>query len=352
MKKLSILLGILLMLAGCGGNTIRKKMEVIKRVGDSDPALAMRMLDSLSRVIRDHDEHTKMTYDLLDVRLQDKAYIMANSDIRIKDVVKYFALKGNVREKQEAYYYAGSVYRDLNDTPKALEYFLMSKDEAAKGDYDTLLLRNTYSQLVHLYYSVQNYNDALRYARKEEDIETLLNIETAETQMHVVNSLMQMKQYDEAIRLQDKIYGKIKADSALRDNYGVLHHILTNYCLADQPQKAKECYRLIVSNNDSIDQLALADYYAAIGEKDSAIRAYETCITETQDPYEAYDASRSVIRLLEANSAEMGYYVKRFVELCDTFDMGKRQEFAATINNQYKYGSSAFLVGRIGAIQP
>lgn len=57
------------------------------------------------------------------LRVQDKAYIAATSDIVAKQLVTYFEKNGTALEKQEAYFYAGSVYRDLQDTPRALKYF-------------------------------------------------------------------------------------------------------------------------------------------------------------------------------------------------------------------------------------
>ncbi|MBR4921953.1 MAG: hypothetical protein IKZ62_11670, partial [Prevotella sp.] len=56
------------------------------------------------------------------------------SDLMIKKLMSYFEDKGSLNEKQEVFYYAGSVYRDLQDTPRALEYFLKSLDYVMQGN--------------------------------------------------------------------------------------------------------------------------------------------------------------------------------------------------------------------------
>ena len=108
---------------------------------------------------------------MLHIRLNDKADNMPSSDLMIKRLVGYFEDKGSIFEKQEVAYYAGSVYRDLQDTPRSLEFFLKSIEYANTGNgCDSIMLRNAYSNLAYLYYKVQNYNDALIMAQKELEI--------------------------------------------------------------------------------------------------------------------------------------------------------------------------------------
>ena len=71
----------------------------------------MRMLDSLSASVRDMTERTAMKHDLLKLRLQDKSYIVASSDLTIMRLLQYYEKTGSIAEKQEVYYYAGSVTR-------------------------------------------------------------------------------------------------------------------------------------------------------------------------------------------------------------------------------------------------
>ena len=156
-----------------------KQLENIKLVGDRNPQKAMRMLDSVKIEEKSWTEHARMKCSLLDIRLHDKAYMPATSDLKIKPIVAYFRQHGNNTERQEAYYYAGSTYRDLKNYPQAITYFLQSKDLCIKDqDFDSVMLRNTYSNLDWLYYKVQDYKNSTIMSEKEYDLNsaTLLQI--------------------------------------------------------------------------------------------------------------------------------------------------------------------------------
>ena len=122
------------LLFSCSDNHALEDIETIKTVGDENPEKALVMLDSLEIEIRDKSDYVKNKYDLLRIRLNDKAYNLPTSDLMIKKLMSYFEDKGSLNEKQEVFYYAGSVYRDLQDTPRALEYFLKSLDYVMQGN--------------------------------------------------------------------------------------------------------------------------------------------------------------------------------------------------------------------------
>ena len=165
MPYLFAISAMILLIVSCSSRHFLDKLEQIKSVGDQDPDKALVMLDSLEISIRDESEYVRHKYDLLRIRLNDKAYKMPTSDIMIKQLVEYFESEGSIQEKQEANYYAGSTYRDLQDTPRALEYFFKSLDFAeGSGECDSILLRNTYSNIHYLQYRVQDYNNAVAMA--------------------------------------------------------------------------------------------------------------------------------------------------------------------------------------------
>lgn len=102
-------LWLLVLVAGCGRTTdIVDKLELIKKTGDTDPESALLMLDSLDIPVRDESDYVQMKYDLLSLRLHDKADDRPSSDITARRVVSYFEAEGSAAECQEAYYYAGA----------------------------------------------------------------------------------------------------------------------------------------------------------------------------------------------------------------------------------------------------
>ncbi len=183
-RCLCALLAILF--ASCSKEGPLDKMEHIKMVGNDHPKQALAMLDSLEQEVRRGSVYAQKKYDLLHIRLSDKANILPKSDAKIKELVEYFGKKGSDQEKQEVYYYAGSVYRDLQDCPRALEYFYKSTDFAiGHPDCDSIMLRNTYSNLNFLQYRVQNYKEALAMSKEELRISKELGTEDVVDHMHV-----------------------------------------------------------------------------------------------------------------------------------------------------------------------
>ena len=75
---------MVLFLASCTRDDSLIKMEQIKAFGDSNPNQALAMLDSLEVEIRGKNDYIRNKYDLLRIRLNDKAYIIPTSDIMIK----------------------------------------------------------------------------------------------------------------------------------------------------------------------------------------------------------------------------------------------------------------------------
>lgn len=125
LPKTILLFLALLLLSSCGRNSrLSEQLDHISSVGDRDPELAIQMLDSLNSSVRSASKKIQARYDLLDVKMRDKANITATSNLEINNVVAYYDKHGNRRQRAEAYYYAGCVYRDLKDTPRALEAYL------------------------------------------------------------------------------------------------------------------------------------------------------------------------------------------------------------------------------------
>lgn len=122
------------LLFSCSDKRDLEDYKTIRMIGDENPDKALVMLDSLEIDIREKSDYARHKYDLLRIRLNDKAFNMPSSDLMIKELISYFEGKGSMPEKQEVSYYAGSTYRDLQDAPRALEYFLKSLEYVMQGN--------------------------------------------------------------------------------------------------------------------------------------------------------------------------------------------------------------------------
>ncbi|WP_290054747.1 hypothetical protein, partial [uncultured Muribaculum sp.] len=110
-------------------------------------------------------------YDLMLIKSRDKAYIEHRNDSMIVPVVEYFTDHTDPDLTPLALYYAGRVYSDLGDAPRALDYY--QKAVNAIGD-DTIkrygLYKICHSQIAELFMHQHLFNYALNSAIKAVDL--------------------------------------------------------------------------------------------------------------------------------------------------------------------------------------
>lgn len=335
----------LCMLFSCSDKRDLGDYENIKMIGDEDPDHALVMLDSLEIEIREMGEYAQNKYDLLRIRLNDKAYNVATSDLMIKKLLNYFEDKGSMLEKQEVTYYAGSVYRDLQDSPRAMEYFLKSLEHAQNGagNCDSIMMRNAYSNLNDLYYKVQNYDNAIKMAQGELEITLRLKKDPTLPFMHLGTAYLAQGKQQEAEKAFDAALDEIIRSNDASSHQSTLLYLLNDYSYMEQHSKAKECFAMIDVDplNEFADFpcMAFAQYYDMCGKTDSAILCCNLVLEKGTDINNQYDASRLLCRIYnklgDVNNANRLSSV--YMALSDSLDFGKRQELAATVNNEFQY---------------
>lgn len=328
----------------CSKNEMLDRMNKIQRVGDYNPTLALRMLDSLEIGENFETDYVKYKYELLKIRLNDKAKHIPISDIAIKKIMAYFKIHGNFLEKQETFYYAGSVYRDLRDTPRAMEFFFKSIDYATEGQHcDSIMLRNTYSNLNDLLYRVQNYNNAVAMAKKELEISIALKKDVILPYMHLGSAYLASRQWENAKSSFDKAFNFIVHSKDSVSNLEYLIYLLCHYSELSDKTRAKECFKRITEKRlkhyAPFTNLSFAQYYKLQGNRDSAIFYCKNILKDGTSIYNMYDASKLLYGIYkkEGDISNAEKVASIYMQLSDSLDFGKRQELSATVNNEYKY---------------
>ena len=121
--------------------------------------------EKLCDSVRTASKYVRKKYDLLTIRLRDKHDIPPSSPDSALQTASYFASHGDEVDKERAYYYLGSAYRDLKDYPRAVNHFLMAVDAARQSKCaDTLIWQNALAQLRNLYMLQLCYEDELNVA--------------------------------------------------------------------------------------------------------------------------------------------------------------------------------------------
>lgn len=343
-SKIFILSLVFIAFASCSKNIMLDKLKQIQKIGDYDPSLALRMLDSLEVSESFETEYLRYKYELLKIRLNDKAENVATSDVAIKKIVVYFQLHGNLLEKQESFYYAGSVYRDLQDTPRSMEYFFKSIDYATETQYcDSIMLCNTYSNLNDLFYRVQNYKEAISMAKKELDISRRLKKDVVLPFMHLGTAYLASKEKRLAHSSFDKAFNYINHSKEYPSNQEYLVYLLCHYSELGDSAKAKECFDLIIKKPlrqyTPFTCLSFAQYYKLQNKSDSAIIYCKHILDDGTSIYNMYDASKLLYDIYKSQGdiSNADKIASIYMQLSDSLDFGKRQELSATVNNEYKY---------------
>lgn len=143
---LCLVLFMLLPLAtSCGSRPYPSSLLAADSLCTADPERALSLLDSLASDTQSLSLRDRMYYRLLRVKAADKAYMPHTSDSLIRPIVDHYVSGGDPHLLPEALYYAGRVYRDLGDSPQALDYFKRSLD-AMEGNDRPELRGKVYSQ--------------------------------------------------------------------------------------------------------------------------------------------------------------------------------------------------------------
>ena len=111
----------------------RAELDHIDSVILQAPDSALALLNRMSEETKGWQKSDRMHYDLLTIKVTDKANIPLNSDSAINKIVAYYEDHTDDYLLANAYYYAGRTYVQENDALLALDYFnkafeLVSKD--------------------------------------------------------------------------------------------------------------------------------------------------------------------------------------------------------------------------------
>ena len=139
------------LLVGCTGQT--SYPEAMKRAEscmDAHPDSAFHLLSAYGDSINTLSDEARMYYHLLTIQAKDKLYITHTDDSLINRIVQFYEEENRPERLMLAYYYQGSVYRDMNDAPRALKAFQQVADinrDSAPSD----LMARTYNQMGYLF---------------------------------------------------------------------------------------------------------------------------------------------------------------------------------------------------------
>ena len=269
MKWLTYILNILILscalLTGCSDEKHDKSLEQIDRIAAVNPDSARRLLAAVDpKGLNTHDRHY---LDFLRVKVNDKNYVTHTSDSLILDFIDYAERHETPAVRDEAYYYAGRVYSDLNDYPDAVRYYQKALDnlplDSIEGNLHCRILIQAGRQL----------------------------------------SIMRLTR--EAVKYFRKVDGILRRN---KDTINIVHnlHLLRHsYLRLDRPDSAliyaKEALKLCPDNDIHLrakSKMLLAEVFYKMGRNDTALKLVR------HTPNEVKEISRNAALSIAANIYE------------------------------------------------
>lgn len=327
--------------SGSGGS--KTVLAGIDTLADSRPDSALRLLAGMKRSMTSASEAERNYYRLLLVKARDKAYIRHTSDSVILSLVDYYEHDGDKRLLPVAYYYAGRVYRDLNDAVKALKYFQKAENALAEtgGSYsfeDKLHSQKGYLLIRQDLYAaaLREFDKAYKYTVERKDTNGIIFCLRDKGEVYFA-----IKQYEKALEYYNKALevAKISHNTDLVAEVSMQKANL--YLNKGDLHKAKDLVMLIKAELDSVQikagYVTLARVYAKLGNNDSSAFYYSK-LGEINDVYakrEAYLGLANYYSKYKRNSEKSIYYMNLFKAYSDSVQDMRATQVVADIDAKY-----------------
>ncbi len=323
-------------------------MEQAQSCMETAPDSALHYLSLLKDSIRREPEETQMYYHLLTIKAKDKLYTRHTSDSLINLIVKFYNKYGDKNKQIEAYYYQGSVYRDMNDAPSALDTFheviSRSKELSSAGKKQSAdLMARTYNQMGTLFAYQGLYDESLQANR--ESVNCYLAQGKKGKISYALRDIARMydakHQKDSALHYYQKAYRTALSVHSPHKVYVILGELgsFYYYNLA-KADSAKQMLITALKHQPGMANalLVLGDVYRGENRWDSAYYYLHQAI-EYGDIYKQHSAYRhlSSIEIQKHNYPQAITYIQRAQLLADSIKEITRTEAIAQINSLYNY---------------
>lgn len=352
-----ILIGTLLLVFSCQKKPTRLKEQAhFDSIMNADPKQALLELQGMKAgAYRNAPEAERMKLELMIAKAGDKAFIPKTSDSVTQRLVDYYENHGTRNELMEAYFYHGSAYRDLHDSPKALKYYQKALDvtDTCATDFDWYQYSVLLEQMAGLY-NLQNDNlQAIKYHKE------ILRITRQQSATTPHDILMLGRYYYCADSLQKafEYYGYALKEIERTGVKGIndkklsaIGELLSFYSMHKQYESAERCYQILkkykLHELPFNTRAAVGDYMMAHGKYEKALKiltSADTCHTDEIEIIQKVSSKFTLYKLqrILGNDKKALLYADEYILYSDSLTKIQNSEQAKQINNAYKYYKSA-----------
>lgn len=308
---------------------------------DEHPDSALHLLTAYADSIAAQPEEVQMYHRLLTIQAKDKLYIVHTSDSVINQIVKFYEGCDDKNKLIMAYYYQGSIYRDMNDVPKALKAFQKALDvNVPKHD----LSIKAYNQMGSLFMRQGLYDEVIRVNRKAIELYTQQEKETkASYAWRDIARMYDMKgKMDSAFYYYKKAYHTALADKDSAKYYGILSESAEAYRKMGMIDSARQILSMSLKQpkirNKTHIYMILGDVYEDLQCWDS-VYYYRQKALETNNIHKKFDNYIGLgwMEKKRGNTKQALEYLEKALWLNDSIQKITRTEEIAKINSLYNY---------------
>lgn len=319
------LLLITVILSGCRPHHDNEQLSNIESMQNYNQSGA---LDSLLSVDYDNlSAHDKHYYDFLKIKLSDKNFIRHESDSLITEVVKYETDHPANGRYPETLYYAGRVYSDLGDYPRALSFYQSAIDALKERGDNEKLIATVSSQYAWLLTQMKLYGEAKPYA-----LSSLKISKANKDTLNIINDLQLLG----GVLLKERQYDD--SEKAFKDAMALAGHKYPHHYA-----RSKMYIASIKYDTNQLDSALL--YIEHVAEnvhpvaRNHALYYSANIYLQASKKDSAYRFARKLIASKDSLANEIGYNILLDPKL---LDFSTSDSLILYINNYHKLLSARF----------
>lgn len=154
----------IVVLTGCRGGQMPKELQAVSEIVNDHPDSALILLDSMEAEKATWNKDTRMRYDLLRMKAQNKTGVLFSSDSLAKSLIDYFDRNGSRNDQLLTRYLLGRTYQNMGDAPMALQTYFDAIEQADTTapdcDYNTLM--GVFGQMARIFHQQNLPHDEIR----------------------------------------------------------------------------------------------------------------------------------------------------------------------------------------------
>lgn len=343
-----LLLIVLLAAAGCERHdaALEARVHEAYLLADVSPDSAIAILDSLAPRALTAPRASRARHALATVKARDKAFITHSSDTTILPLIDYYSRRpASDTLRPVALYYAGRVYADMGDAPRALDYLQQALD-ALPANQNPRLRSCIHAQMGSLFYNQLMLDDAiaetkegLRYDIIERNpIKETKSLQSLGFYYHVLHK------HDSAGFYYNSALKRAKETKLIDIERQILRQLSMNNLVQGKCEEAERLFKssypnLALREETSTAHSIGAHIAIAKGNEEEALPYLRWLCDSGTIHGKIYALKRlAFIKMNHTNKDSALLYLSQSFKLEDSVNQNKDSERIAQIKSSYEYG--------------